>query len=89
MGWSSGFNLKYFKKGEKLTKKYIIQKMMGNEKYGDYVPDRTSPHSLSRDFLLSVRLLHLIDIVGCLYRSNIISKFSKYRKGSALTGKLF
>ena len=60
MGWSSGFNLKYFKKGERLTKNYIIQKMMGNAKYGEYVPDRTSPHLLSREFLLSVRIFYVI-----------------------------
>ena len=29
--------------------------MIGNEKYGDYVPDKVSPNLLSRDFLLSVR----------------------------------
>ena len=54
LGWCSGFGLKYFKKGEKLTKKYIIEKMMGNPNYGNYVPDRISPSMLSRDFLLSV-----------------------------------
>ena len=66
LGWSTGFNLKYFRKGEKLTKDYIIQKMIGNEKYGDYVPDRVSPRLLSRDFLLSVSLVYIIFIVNSL-----------------------
>ena len=56
LGWSTGFNFKYFRKGEKLTKDYIIQKMIGNQKYDDYIPDRVSPRLLSRDFLLSVNL---------------------------------
>ena len=51
---------KYFRKGEKLTKSYIIQKMVGNEAYGKYVPNRINPHNLSREFLLSVRYNNII-----------------------------
>jgi hypothetical protein len=60
LGWGTGFNLKYFKHGKTLTKKYIIEQMMGNAKYGDYVPDKISPNSLSRDFSLSAKYYFLI-----------------------------
>jgi len=52
--------------------------MMGNEKYADYVPDRVSPHSLSREFLLSVNLLLYNSLANSVFRSYIISKPSKY-----------
>lgn len=40
--------------------------MMGNASYGDYVPDKISPESLSRDFLLCVSNIYLIIIVSCI-----------------------
>jgi len=46
--------MKYFRKGEKLTKSYIVENMMGNLEYGNYVPNGINPLSLSREFLLSV-----------------------------------
>ena len=52
--------------------------MMGNEKYGDYVPDRVSPNLLSREFLLSVKLLLYNLLVNSIFGSSIISKSSKY-----------
>ena len=52
--------------------------MMGNEKYADYVTDRVSPHSLSREFLLSVNLLLYNSLANSVFRSYIISKPSKY-----------
>lgn len=39
---ASSSNLKYFRKGENLTKDYNIQKMIGNQNYADYVFDKTS-----------------------------------------------
>ena len=59
--------------------------MIGNEKYGDYVPDRVSPHLLSRDFLLSVTLVYIIFIVNSLCWPAIISKIAKYRKKPTFT----
>jgi len=56
LGWSSGFNLKYFKHGNTLTKDYIIHQMIGNAEYGNYVPDKSSPKLLSREFLLAVNI---------------------------------
>ena len=50
----TGFNLKYFKTVEKLTKSYIIEKMVGHEEYGFYVPNGISPERLTREFLLAV-----------------------------------
>ncbi len=60
---------------------------MGNEKYADYVPDRVSPHSLSREFLLSVNLLLYNSLANSVFRSYIISKPSKYWKIAIITIK--
>ena len=46
--------LKCFRKGQKFDKKYIVQKMQGNEEYGKYVPDNCDPLKLSRNFLLTL-----------------------------------
>ena len=59
LGFGNGFHLPSFKTGETLTKQYIINKMLGNANYGDYIPDNIQPMSLSRDFILSVSLLSL------------------------------
>ena len=59
--------------------------MIGNEKYGDYVPDRVSPLLLWRDFLLSVSLVYIIFIVNSLCWSTIISNYAKYQKKSTFT----
>lgn len=47
--------------------------MIGNPKYGDYVPDRIKPNMLTRDFLLSVTILLLIFIVDLILGSNPLS----------------
>ena len=52
--------------------------MMGNANYGDYVPDKISPASLSRDFLLCVSNINLTFIVSCICGSTTLSKFSEY-----------
>lgn len=46
--------MKCFKKGQKFDKKFIVEKMKGNEEYGKYVPDNCDPLKLSRDFLLTL-----------------------------------
>lgn len=56
LGFGNGFHLKSFRKGETLNKSYLINKMIGNQKYGDFIPDGVKPMSLSRDFLLTVRI---------------------------------
>jgi hypothetical protein len=58
--------LKYFKTGEKLTKSYIIQKMVGHEEYGLYVPNGIPPERLTREFLLAVSLFYIISLVDRL-----------------------
>lgn len=40
--------------GTKLDKNYIINKITGNEAYGDYVPDNYNPTKLSKEFLLTL-----------------------------------
>ena len=52
---SSGFDLSYFLTGETLTKNYIINKMIENNVYNDYIHDGIDLMKLSRKFLLSVR----------------------------------
>ena len=74
--------MKYFRNGEKLTKSYIVQKMMGNGEYGKYVPDGVNPQSLSREFLLSVSPVINIYIVSCIYRPYFIRPFPPNRKGA-------
>ena len=54
IGFQTGFNLNYFRKGETLNKSYIINKIKNNPKLKDYLPDNVSPMSLTRDFLLTV-----------------------------------
>ena len=54
VGFQTGFNLNYFRKGETLNKTYIISKIANNTKFKDYLPDNVSHMNLSRDFLLTV-----------------------------------
>ena len=56
LGFGTGFHLPSFRTGETLNKAYLIDKMMGNPAYGDFIPDKIEPMSLSRDFLLSVKI---------------------------------
>ena len=56
VGFQTGFNLNYFHKGETLNKYYIINKISNNPKFSEYLPDNISLISVSRDFLLTVRL---------------------------------
>lgn len=59
IGFQTGFNLNFFRKGETLNKAYIINKISRNPNFKDYLPDNVSPMCLSRDFLLTVRLFIL------------------------------
>ena len=63
--------------------------MIGNPKYGDYVPDRITPNMLTRDYLLSVSILLLIFIVDCIFGSNPLSTIANNRKESNVPIKLF
>ena len=64
VGFQTGFNLNYFRKGETLNKAYIINKINNNPKFKDYLPDNVSLMSLSRDFLLTVSFLHVTFLVS-------------------------
>lgn len=55
IGFQTGFHLNYFRKGETLSKEYIINKICLNPEFNNYIPDGISPMSLTRDFLLTVR----------------------------------
>ena len=46
-----------FKKGETLPKTYIINKMIGDSRYGDFVQDGINPADLSLEFPITVRFL--------------------------------
>ena len=66
VGFQTGFNLNYFRKGETLNKAYIINRINNNPKFKDYLPDNVSLMSLSRDFLLTVSFLYLTFLVSGL-----------------------
>ena len=55
VGFQTGFNLGYFKKGETLNKQYIIDRISKNPNFIHYLPDNVSPMNLARDFLLTVK----------------------------------
>lgn len=63
--------------------------MIGNPKYGDYVPDRITPNMLTRDFLLSVTIFLLIFIVDRIFGPNPLSAATINRKESNVSIKLF
>ena len=46
------YKMHYFRKGEKLDKNYIIEKMKGNPAYAEYTPDIKDPKKFSKEFLL-------------------------------------
>ena len=66
VGFQTGFNLNYFRKGETLNKAYIINKINNNPKFKDYLPDNVSTFCLSRYFLLTVSFLYLTFLVSCI-----------------------
>ena len=51
---SSDYNLSYFRSGDTLTKRYIIEKINGNNAYSYYLPNGVTFEKLSRKFLLMV-----------------------------------
>ena len=59
IGFQTGFNLNFFRKGETLNKEYIIKKISLNPNFYNYIPDGISPMSLTPDFLLTVSILIL------------------------------
>lgn len=46
------YDLKYFCRGKKLDKQYIISKMIGNPAYAEFTPDDADPKKFSKKFLL-------------------------------------
>ena len=52
--FSINYRMKFFRKGEKLDKKYIISKMVGNEAYSLYTPAHIDPEKYSKSFLLNL-----------------------------------
>ena len=68
VGFQTGFNLNYFRKGETLNKSYIINKIGNNPKFNEYLPDGVSLINLTRDFLLTVsKYKYLFIIVSCVF----------------------
>ena len=48
------YNIGYFRNGEKLDKRYIIDKMKSNNAYALYTPDICDPTKFSKSFLLKL-----------------------------------
>lgn len=63
---AGGFELNSFRKGHKLDKNEIFNKMKGNPEYGLYVPDNIDPRKLTRGFLLAVIQIYNVIIADCL-----------------------
>ena len=82
VGFQTGFNLNYFRKGETLNKAYIINKIANNQKFIDYLPDNVSPMNLSRDFLLTVSFLYLTSLVGSVPITGFIQRILCNYKGT-------
>ena len=61
------YNINSFKKGIKLNKEYIIDRMKWNPIYGAYVPSNIDVHKLSREFLLKVRLFLFISLAYSIH----------------------
>lgn len=59
---AGGFELNSFRKGNKLDKNKIFNKMERNPKYALYVPDNIDPRKLTRGSLLAVIQLYNIII---------------------------
>ena len=57
--FSVNYKFNYFRKGERMDKKYLIDKMRGNALYSLYTPDSTDPMKFSKNFLL--RLIAFVD----------------------------
>lgn len=48
--FSINYKMKYFGSGEKLDKKYIIQRMINYPSYADYTPDHEDPIKYSKSY---------------------------------------
>ena len=59
IGFRTGFPLNSFRKDETLNKQYIINKIMNNPKFKDYIPNGVNPMYLTRDFLLTLSIHYL------------------------------
>ena len=57
--FSINYKFNYFRKGERMDKRYLIDKMRGNPLYSLYTPDSIDPMKFSKNFLL--RLIGYID----------------------------
>jgi hypothetical protein len=64
------YKLNYFRKGERLDKKYLIEKMKKNSIYALYTPDISDPLKFSKDFLLKLIAYNEPNLFKELYSIN-------------------
>ena len=55
------YSIGYYRNGEKLDKKYLIEKMKQNNTYALYTPDTCDPMKFSKAFLM--KLIAYIDLI--------------------------
>ena len=83
LGHHSDYNIKYFRKGNVLTKEFLINIINEDPAYKQYLPDNISIKSLSRDYILSVSTIFLFQIIA-YYSPNTYSKLYELYKVKAL-----
>lgn len=60
IGHHSDYDLKYFRKDHTLTKDFLINIIINDPKYKEYIPDNISLKSITRDYMLSVSLILIV-----------------------------
>ena len=68
--FSVNYRLNYFRRGEKLDKKYLINRMKSNNIYALYTPDVCDPLKFSKDFLLKLIAYNDPSLLKELYSIN-------------------
>lgn len=68
--FSLNYKFNYFHKGEKLDKKYLIEKMKKNNIYALYTPNISDPLKFSKDFLLKLIAYNEPNLFKELYSIN-------------------
>lgn len=63
MGKIGGYSFRYFKKDKNFTKSHIIQELSNFPDSKQYIPDDINPIYLSREYLFTVSVKHIIFMI--------------------------
>ena len=64
LGHHSDYSLKYFRKDKILTKEFLINIIQNDALYKPYFPDNIKLSNITRDFLLSVRIYLIFQVIA-------------------------